>query len=153
MRPTGREGVTHMRSILVAVDGSEGSKRALRFATDLAKETQATLYTLTVIEPPTALPFGFLDSTVTLPSVTGAHTEEVTQMVRALHHDFPNDLLQVLVKVGRASETVVSQSEILDVDLVVMGARGLANPAVRLLVGSVTDKVLRQSQRPVTVVP
>jgi len=142
-----------MRSILVAVDGSEGSRRAVRHAADLAKETQATLYTLTVLEPPTALPFGFLDSTVTIPSVTSAHTEEISTLVKSLHRDFPQERLEVLVKVGRAAETIVSQSEILDVDLLVMGARGLTNPAMRLLVGSVTDRVLRQTQRPVTVVP
>mgnify|MGYP002352803807 CR=1 FL=1 len=111
------------------------------------------LHTLTVLEPPTALPFGFLDSTVTIPSVTGAHGEEVQNLVKSLHRDFPQDRLDVLVKVGRAADTIVSQSEILNVDLVVIGARGLANPAVRLLVGSVTDKVLRHSQRPVTVIP
>ena len=142
-----------MRGILVAVDGSEGSQRALRFAERLAKETDATLYSLTVLEPPTALPLGPFNSTLTFPAPTEEHAEAVAAQVRALHQDFPPERLQVLVKVGKAVETICSQAELLDVDVVVMGARGLVSPAMRMLMGSVTEKVMRQSQRPVTVVP
>lgn len=142
-----------MRGILVAVDGSEGSKRALRFAVDLSRQTGALVHTLTVLEPPTKLPFAFLDGGITLPTPSKQHADEVEAMIRSLHRDLPKERLNVMVKVGRPAELLLEQAEVHDVDLVVMGARGLASPAVRLLVGSVTEKVLRQSQRPVTVVP
>ena len=142
-----------MRSILVAVDGSEGSKRALRFAVELSRQTGAMVHTLTILEPPTKLPFAFLDGGITLPTPSKQHADEVEAMVQSLHNDLPRERLNVMVKVGRPAELVNEQAEVHDVDLIVMGARGLASPAVRLLVGSVTEKVLRQSQRPVTVVP
>lgn len=142
-----------MRGILVAVDGSEGSKRALRFAVDLSRQTGAMVHTLTALEPPTKLPFAFLDGGITLPTPSKQHADEVEAMVQSLHQDLPKERRNVMVKVGRAAELIVEQAEVLNVDLVVMGARGLASPAVRLLVGSVTEKVLRQTQRPVTVVP
>lgn len=142
-----------MRGILVAVDGSEGSQRALRFAVDLSRQTGAVVHTLTILEPPTKLPFAFLDGGITLPTPSKQHADEMEKVVQSLHNDHPRERLNVLVKVGRAAETITEQAEVLNVDLIVMGARGLATPAVRLLVGSVTEKVLRNSQRPVTVVP
>src|SRR5690606_4522724 len=127
--------------------------RALRFAVERSRQTGALVHTLAILAPPTKLPVAFLDGGITLPSPSKQHADEVEAMVQSLHHDLPRERLNVMVKVGRPAELVVEQAEVHDVDLIVMGARGLASPAVRLLVGSVTEKVLRQSQRPVTVVP
>jgi nucleotide-binding universal stress UspA family protein len=58
--------------------------------------------------------------------------------------------LEVLVDVGNAGLTILDRAA--DCDLIVMGTHG-ASGFERLMLGSVTEKVLRRSPRPVLTVP
>jgi len=51
----------------------------------------------------------------------------------------------------RIADTIVEEADVLDVDLIVMGARGLTGIAA--FVGSVSNHVLQHASQPVLVVP
>jgi nucleotide-binding universal stress UspA family protein len=138
--------------ILVAVDGSENSRKAARFAHDLAQQTQARITLLFVLEPPRMLPLGFFDSEL----ITGAQRspEEVAAVQRLLDEvasDLPKAQVSKVVEIGRPADTIVAQAEALGADHIVIGARGL-NPGGKWLMGSVSDRVVQHAGRPVTVV-
>jgi nucleotide-binding universal stress UspA family protein len=141
-----------VRHILAAVDASDGSRKAARFARELAMQLQARLTILHVLEPIAAVTVGF-------PEAYGlAHrseSPEEIQRVQALLADmaqgFPADRLDTAIEYGSPPQVICAQAEARDVDLVVIGARG-AGALGRLLLGSISDRVVHECRRSVTVV-
>lgn len=141
-----------IRHVLVAVDGSEPSRRAARFAHDLAEQTASRLTVLLVLEPPPALPIGPLNSTL----IAGRpwSEEDVARAYRLLEEitaDLPRAQADKLVEIGLAADTICKAGERLAVDVIVVGARGLTTGG-RWLLGSVSERVVHHAGRPVTVV-
>ena len=139
-------------NILVAIDGSEHSRRAARFAHDLAQQTGARITLLFVLEPPRVLPFGFMDSVAITPPHTDAQgLERVQRLLEQVAADLPKAQVEKLVEFGPPSDTIVAVAQKTGADLIVVGARGLSAGG-KWLLGSVSDRVLQHAGRPVTVV-
>jgi nucleotide-binding universal stress UspA family protein len=138
--------------ILVAIDGSEHSRRAARFAHDLAQQIGARITLLFVLEPPRMLPLGFLDSAAIAPPHTDAKSiESVQRLLEQLAADLPKAQVEKQVEMGEPADTIVAVSQQLGVDLIVVGSRGLSRGG-KWLMGSVSDRVVQHAGRPVTVV-
>jgi nucleotide-binding universal stress UspA family protein len=141
-----------IKHILVAIDGSESSRKAARFAHDLAQQLQARITLLFVLEPPRVLPLAFLDSELIGPS---KHSQEEVQAVRRLLDevavDLPRAQVEKVVEMGRPADTIIALADSLGADHIVVGARGLSSGG-KWLVGSVSDRVIQHANRPVTVV-
>lgn len=149
---TGRVDVRH---VLCPVDLSETSRRALNHARALASWYDATLTVLEVIWaglPPIALP-----ATVTANS---RHTF-LTPDERA---QFETELKAFCAEAGEGAEcdtkivegavlpAIVAAARDLPADLIVLGTHGMTG-FDKLLLGSVTDKVLRKAPCPVLTIP
>lgn len=138
--------------ILVAVDGSEGSRKAITFAQSLAIGTGAHLTLLTVVEPPTIIPIvpfeGFVYSSYDpSPENLAASQRALTELVANL----AKDQVSGRIEVGSAAETISRIAKEEAVDLLVVGARGLS-VGERLLLGSVSDRLVHLCECPVVVV-
>lgn len=122
--------------VLVAVDGSHTSRRALALALRQASETGATLVVQHVLEHPDASPppEGFLKSVV-----------ERLQLPAA-----PPRVRYVL-DVGRPAARIVDRAQEEGCGLVVMGSRGLGS-FVGTLLGSVSRRVVHEAACSVLVV-
>ncbi len=141
-----------VKHILAAVDGSEPSKKAARFAADLARLTGARLSLLFVLEPQTIAPFAPMD----FYAVTKAETSpETIRSARAVLDEvargLPHGQVEPMLEIGRAAETILDRATAMSVDHIVVGARGLGAGA-RWLLGSVSDRVVHHALCPVTVV-
>ncbi|WP_373047715.1 universal stress protein [Vulgatibacter sp.] len=137
-----------IQHILVAVDGSDGSKRAVGLARELATALQARVTLLHVIEPPASFPieaYGLNRNQVYDVQLQGARA-----LLAAIAAEMPGRVDQV-VDSGSPAETICAQSEERDADLVLLGSRGMGTMG-RWLLGSVSDRVVHLSKRPVTVV-
>ncbi|HZY02249.1 MAG TPA: universal stress protein [Anaeromyxobacteraceae bacterium] len=139
-----------MRRILVAVDGSEASLKAARMAADIAVRFGARM-TLAYVIPRLLLP----------PDVYGLTLAEVEREQRA-HADAlvaearaglgePGVPVETSVLSGSPAETLAEAAAAPDVDLVVLGKRGRGAVA-RVLLGSVSDRLVHISPKPVLVV-
>jgi len=145
-----------VRRVLVAVDGSEGSRAALRFLSifELVRDTQVSL--LRVL-PGSAVP-GLRRAVTSLPD---RQPGEARRKQQADADEVLADADAVLTEARRPVERLVADGdparEIVriarsrDVDLVVLGARGLRTIG-RLLLGSVSETVLHHVGRPVVIV-
>ena len=138
--------------ILVGFDGSESSRKAVRFAHDLAVQTHAKLTLVFVLELPHVLPIGPLDSYL----VTGSARapEEIKAVQRLLDEvaaDLPAVSVDRRVEIGRPADVLCEQAEQCGADLIVVGARGVGLGG-RWLLGSVSDRVVHHAGRPVVVV-
>lgn len=139
-----------MKRILVAVDGSDLSHKAARMAADIAVRFGAKL-SLAYVIPRLLLP----------PDVYGLTLAEVEREQRSFADKLVGEAMAKLGDAGVEVETTVlsgSPAESLaeaatapDVDLVVVGSRGRGSVA-RVFLGSVSDRLVHISSKPVLVV-
>lgn len=146
LRPASGAGV------LVGVDETEVSARALQFAASEARDRGVTLTALAAWEP---VPFGAEPgvglSTAPLPvdlgDATAAMLERMLEPVRETHPDLE---IRSRVEVGSAALMIAEASA--DAALTVVGSHGRTGLA-RLLLGSVSEHVVEHVHTPTVVVP
>lgn len=133
-----------VRLIAVAFDGTRESKAALHRAGKLAEATGATVRVLTAVAPPVALP-GVVGYTPVNPPEPDAVIDEG---VKALG---PGVEVEARRLDGPPAEALAEACED-GVDLLVAGSRGYG-PAMRVLTGSVSRRLINCAPCPVMVVP
>jgi nucleotide-binding universal stress UspA family protein len=147
--------------VLLAYDGSENAAAAISTAAKLLSINGMEAVVLSVWEPLTvqALQTGFIGGPLAVPYDAGEIDEASEQHAKELAERGAKTAEQagfaarpgwVADKRGIA-EAIVANADELDVDLIVLGARGLAG--VRAYLGSVSNHVLQHAHRPVLVVP
>ncbi len=140
-----------IKKILCPVDGSEFSKRALRHAAALASWYEAELTALSVRSR--IVPTGpWLEGPVAplLPEDDPqAGRERLGAFVASGVGAFPT---RILTRSGPVVGEILSAADEIQADLIVMGTHGISG-FERLLLGSVTEKVLRKAKCPVLTVP
>ncbi|PCH52567.1 MAG: universal stress protein UspA [Flavobacteriaceae bacterium] len=142
-----------MKNILVPIDFSDQAKYAAKVATDIAKVTNSKVFLLHMLE----LPTGVVD-----PSSFGNTNNNPTTLLflnRAYEkfEDFKKlpffEGIEVAdsVQFHKAYDGIIDESKKQSIDLIVMGSKGTSG-LEEMLVGSNTEKVVRNSNVPVLVV-
>jgi nucleotide-binding universal stress UspA family protein len=138
------------KTILVGVDGSPGSRNALKWAAAEAADHGADLVVLTVWERALLPPMGsgeVPDHGVPDPSRTA--TEDLIKVIREELGDEPPVLVQPRAKQGNAAKVLIEESA--DADMLVVGPRG--HGGFRgLVLGSVSQHVAAYAKCPVAVI-
>jgi nucleotide-binding universal stress UspA family protein len=139
-----------MKRILVAVDGSQPSLKAARMAADIALRFGAKL-TLVHVVPKLLLP----------PDVYGLTIAEVEKEHRAYAENLLAKTIQLLaepgveisttVLYGSPAESIAEEAAATDVGMIVVGSRGYG-AVKRMFIGSVSDRLVHISPKPVLVV-
>jgi nucleotide-binding universal stress UspA family protein len=144
-------------SILVPTDGSDPATEAADHAFDLAAEHGASVHLLYIVEADYqgtveayGEPGGMTAFNESILPALEAEGEEAAENLeaRAAERDLETT---TEVRSGRAREDIVRYAEEEGIDLIVMGTHGRSG-VERLLLGSVTERVLRESGVPVLVV-
>ncbi|VDD79398.1 unnamed protein product [Mesocestoides corti] len=148
------------RQVLLPVDKGESSKRAMTwYMVNLFRSTDV-IHILHICEP------SYAANNFALTTLGQSKTNEINAMLQehielssTLSHDFLSRLddkgvtgdftLTVGTKPG---EVIVNQARELNIDLIVMGSRGVST-LKRTVFGSVSDYVLHHACVPLTVVP
>jgi nucleotide-binding universal stress UspA family protein len=134
--------------ILVAVDHSEMSDRAVLAARDLAVLSKGEVWVLHLRERETGFKTGVLtedETTEEAKAAVAASVEVLTQAGVKAHGQVRNSIF------GLAAREIVNDATEVGADLIVMGSRGRGDLA-GLLLGSTAHKVIHLSDRPVLVV-
>jgi nucleotide-binding universal stress UspA family protein len=135
-----------MAKILLAYDGSEAAQRALTRSAALTKNDGAELTVISVVPVlQGAGRGGGIDPT----SGTEEHKRLLNDARAAL--DGLGVKAETVEAVGHPAETICRVAEEGGFDTIVMGSRGL-NVVERFLIGSVSDRVIRQAHCDVVVV-
>jgi nucleotide-binding universal stress UspA family protein len=144
-----------MPGIIVGVDGSDHSRRALAWALREAGQHHTSLTVMTV-HPPAARPATRIYWGVAASPGDGfdpelartAVQEFVDKVVSEIGGTAPE--VAVYVATGDAADEFVKASR--DADMIVLGSRGSGGFA-KLIMGSVSSKVVHHAACPVVVVP
>jgi nucleotide-binding universal stress UspA family protein len=135
------------RRILVGYDGSAQADRAIDVALSLAQCLDARVVVFAVARPPepaTSVELeAFLDD-------AREHYEEGFKKVRAKAEAHNVDLVSEIA-VGHPAEQIIHRAEMDKIDLIILGRRG-TSIFERLILGSISARVLRYAHCPVMVV-
>lgn len=136
--------------LLVPVDGSETSLRAVRFAACIARATEGSIDLLHVTyfdeetegdpDAPTWLPEGLVPKEVSADEVFRRAERELDGIVHREHR-----------RTGTPAETILAFAREAGSTLVVMGGRGLS-PVQGFLLGSVSQEVMESFEGTVLIV-
>jgi len=142
--------------ILVAVDGSDTSKNALKAAIHLASDCHATLTALYVIDnTPVLYDAGFYDPSILRTALKEEGTRVCAEALAAIKEAGLQASAEV-VEVELLGDDIAHQIEAAALaakaDVVVMGTHGRRGFR-RLMLGSVAERFVRVSTRPVLLVP
>lgn len=151
-----------MKTILVPVDGSEFSKRALMKAKELADCLGSEILLLNVVSIKSAVSYYNFSHRLAQDSMALDWKEILTDAREdslKLLADAKESLGATQVKTftidkpgADLSTSIVEFAEEHDVDMIVMGSNGMGSLARRIYLGSVTTRVLHTTQKPVLVV-
>lgn len=135
--------------ILLPTDGSEGVSNAIEEAIDLAEMHDATLHLLYVVDTSAAAALPTADAT-NLEEILETAGDDAIETIRerAEARGVP---VESYTDHGLVHETILKYAEEADIDLIVMGTQGRSG-LDRLLLGSVTERVIKQATRPVLVI-
>lgn len=134
-------------NILLAFDGSAHAQKAARLAADLARQYQAALCVVHTYDPvPDYLGEPYLQEAI---SRRTEAADRVMEQAQALLGELPKVETEVLE--GPAAEAILRVAQVRQVDLIVMGTRGLGQLS-GLLLGSQSQKVVTHAQCPVLLV-
>lgn len=142
-----------MPGIVVGVDGSPHSRKALEWALDESALRKAPL-TVVAVAPLAASIFGLSAQRYPSDELSREQVEEITKKlvneVTAGHTAEPQAAVTVHAVAGIPADELIRASA--GADLLVVGARG-AGGFARLMAGSVSTQVMHHAACPVVIVP
>jgi nucleotide-binding universal stress UspA family protein len=151
-----------IKNILVGVDGSEDSDRALDFALDLAEKFNASILILNVSEE-----LAMVAIPQETPAINAApqdgNTAAFSKDLRKIHDELlirsvahakavnPNLAVSSMLKVGDPALEIINTSKEGGFDAVVVGYRG-SSKRTELVLGNISEKVAHLATCPVIIV-
>jgi nucleotide-binding universal stress UspA family protein len=133
-----------LKKILAPTDFSDLSARGVRYACQLAKDVGAEVTIFNVVT---------VDESGINKREMEEHKQRLDEFVAKSVADVGANLrIRKLVDAGQAYVAIVDCAENERIDLIVMSSHGRSGLS-RMLIGSVTDKVLRGASCPILVVP
>lgn len=142
------------RDILVAVDGSPHSARALSEAIDLAVSARARLTVMTCVPDPSGwlLSGGAYGGAIDYGALAAESEREYTRLLEEAVDAVPDEVpVTKILQHGRPGDCILQQLRTGDHDIVVMGSRGRGEMR-SLVLGSVSHQVLNASPQAVLIV-
>lgn len=133
--------------ILLPTDGSDGAQAAIRHATAVATAVDASLHILHVVDVSAAAGGG-------RPEIYEALQElgaEAIDTARTYALDADVRSVEASIVSDHVDRSIIEYTDSRDIDLLVMGTQGRSGVR-RLWLGSETERVIRQSPRPVLAV-
>ena len=148
-----------IKKILVPLDGSEHSNKALNLALDLAEKYSANIKLLTVAQPIVFTESTFLTQPMIPPESTVMYVNEIeTAHKKILQHALkkakeakPNIKITKQLENGRPADRIIEIANNENFDLIVMGSRGIGG-IKEFFLGSVSDRVADRAHCPVLIV-
>lgn len=150
-------GPTRLERVVVGIDGSDESVNAARFAADLPPGARRAVQLVGVVEP---IHFPSCAPAVIHPQLRAAidalKEERRTVLGKAMDQVIPlfeahGAAVSRVLPEGHPAPTIARMASDTGADLIVVGARGLGG-VKRLLLGSVSETVLRAARCPVLIV-
>jgi nucleotide-binding universal stress UspA family protein len=140
--------------ILLATDGSEETGFAGQSASEVSKATGSEVHLCYVLPTEAQMVGHHLYSDEIRESVIERAEKEARTFLEEQAQRISSEggkVAETHLRVGRPGKEILRLAGVLDVGMIVMGSRGL-DAIGRVLIGSVSDSVVRHAHCPVTIV-
>ena len=158
--------IAHYKTILYATDLTENAAHAFKHAISLAKAYKAQVHILHMMQEMDAAVVSYVASVMGEDRFTGMELDHEKEMRGQISNkldlfaaeelaEYPDELARVAsVAVNRGNPVagILAEADRLSADMIVMGTHG-KGPLRYAFLGSVAEKVLRKTHRPVLIVP
>ena len=141
-------------TILLATDGSDEAKMATQAATELSRETGSEVHLVYVLPTPAQLIGPHSYSAEIRESLIGGAERDAETFLKEQAEKIGSDggkVAETHLRSGDPDKEILRAAEALGAGLIVIGSRGLG-AIPRMLIGSVSDSVVRHAHCPVFVV-
>ncbi len=138
------------KKILIATDGSEYTKNAVDHGIDLAKNTGAKLHAVYVVDTAAFASIPMDAAWESMYELLRQEGDEATKIVADKASAEGLDVEKNTIE-GHPAEEIIKYAEKNSISLIVMGTLGKSG-LDRFLLGSVAEKVVRNSKIPVLIV-
>ena len=153
--------VQKYKKILVPYDGSKYSKEALNEASEIAKKFGSALYLLMVVNVSAVKPPGMLLG-IMMEKRLKKWSTQLLESVKSKADKILEDEMQSCrkmgvetyyeIQTGNAVDSILTFANRHDIDLIVVGSRGVSGIGKILTLGSVSRKVSEEANCPVMIV-
>ena len=139
----------NIKKVLVPVDFSDYSKSSLKYAVNLAKQFNAEVCLIYVVEP-MVYPPDFSMGQIAIPSVDIEMDKRALEELNNLaKKEIPPDIKsKVIVKTGKPFVEIIETASEENVDLIIIATHGHSG-IEHVLFGSTAEKVVRKAPCPV----
>ena len=137
--------------ILVPIDGSDNSIRALRHGLFLSSKLGSKLTVLNVLEIP---PVVYVQSQKVVDSVINAlekESKKVFERVDVESRDYGVNYEPILVKGHHVGSNIIEYADQHDMDVIIMGSRGNGKLKTAIM-GSVAHNVFHHTKKPILII-
>lgn len=145
-----------MKKILIPVDSSEYSKRAVEQGIEMAKAFDSDVVLLYVVAIRIAA-YRFnavITQNPKFDPILDQEEKGAEQLLQEYKESFGamKDKVEIVITHGIVADEIIEYIDSKDVDLVIMGSHGVSSALHRSILGSVTNKVVHNASKPVLVV-
>jgi nucleotide-binding universal stress UspA family protein len=148
-----------IKKILVPIDGSEHSDKALNYALDLAEKYSADIHLVSVAQPVVATGPMFLTQPTLPPASTAiyvkeiedAHKKMLSEALKKAKERKPHINISKKLVNGRPADKIIEIANEGNFDLIIIGSRGTGG-IKEFFLGSVSDRVADEARCPVLLV-
>ncbi|NQD71913.1 universal stress protein [Sphingobacterium shayense] len=143
--------------ILLAVDDTPCTQKAIEYAKDLVQEFNSSLALVTVVPPTSPAAYGadplLGQQPIIVSEVSEIQHESAQRYLDRISSEFENAQEVFLFnKVGNVRDEILSTAAEWTADLIIMGSNGRTG-FEHFISGSVSESVIRKASCPVLVVP
>lgn len=141
-----------LRNVLVAVDFSEGSDRAIDQARQIAEPCGAAVHLLHVVTEPLHETWACYAPGADFIAVVRDLEADARKRLRAIQREAPRVFQAVATAWGEPTSEVLHYAAAHDIDLIVCGTHGRTGWD-HVMMGSVAERIVRLARCPVLTVP
>ena len=138
-----------IKKVLVPIDFSDYSKSSLRYAVNFAKQFNAEIYLIYVLEP-VIYPPDFSMGQIAIPSINAEWDERAREELENLAKtEIPEGIsVKTILKNGKPFLEIIDTASEENIDLIIIATHGHSG-VEHILFGSTAEKVVRKAPCPV----
>ena len=138
-----------IKKVLVPIDFSDYSKNSLRYAVNFAKQFNAEIYLIYVLEP-VIYPPDFSMGQIAIPSINAEWDERAREELENLAKtEIPEGInVKSILKNGKPFLEIIDTASEENIDLIIIATHGHSG-VEHILFGSTAEKVVRKAPCPV----
>ena len=138
-----------IKKVLVPIDFSDYSKSSLRYAVNFAKQFNAEIYLIYVVEP-VIYPPDFSMGQIAIPSVNAEWDERAkVELDNLAKTEIPEGVnVKTILKNGKPFLEIIDTASEENIDLIIIATHGHSG-VEHILFGSTAEKVVRKAPCPV----